>query len=63
MLNFLNNSISSNSTKADLIKLGAVSFEDLESVPMFNIQYKGHDLKIESKELCGEFEGDCFKFA
>jgi hypothetical protein len=29
---------------------------------MYNIKYNGKDLDRESKEVCGEFGGDCFKF-
>jgi hypothetical protein len=63
MFNYLNNSISSNSTEADLVKLGSVTLEDIDSIPMYNLRYKGKNLRRESKEVCGEFGGDCFKFA
>ena len=62
MFFYQNNSITSNTSYADLIKLGNVKMNEMKMIPFVAPYYKGKMVPRQSMDMCKEFEGDCFKF-
>ena len=64
MVFYLASTINTNTTVADLKAIGVISLTEMNTIPMFNLRYKGKHLpRISEKDCGGKFGGDCFKFA
>ena len=62
MFYFQNNSISENTTTANLLDIGDVKLSEMKLLPFIAPYYKGWEIKRKDEIMCKEFDGDCFKF-
>jgi hypothetical protein len=62
MIFYLNNTITENTSTADLVKIGKIKLSEMETLPFIAPYYKGKMIPRRSMELCKEFGGDCFKY-
>ena len=62
MFFFQANNISGNTTTISFSDLGVKTLKEVDSIPMYNVRYKGEHLSRTSMKVCGEFNGDCYQF-
>jgi hypothetical protein len=61
MIYYENSTYTEVDTAADLANHGDVKLD--VSIPFFGMYYKGDHLPRYSTKICGDFDGDCLKFA
>ena len=62
MFYFQNNSISENTTSANLLEIGEVKLSEMKLLPFIATYYKGNEIPRRDETMCKEFDGDCLKF-
>ncbi len=56
------NSITGNTTTADLLSIGTIKLSEMGTLPFVAPYYKGKEIPRHSKDMCKDYDGDCFKF-